>query len=244
MNNMELLTTRDVHCKAVYRDQTRRFSFTGTEFTSLKALLAKLYSTADEFVLKYRDDEDEFVTLESQEDYLTALEVSPLLLRLRLVHPKDDTAPSHTSGPCRRFNHHRRGDRSTYNGGQHGIPEHRKQRLEKKLAWIEECLAQLPNDDSQLSQKDLWRKQHLVAKHEKITLCLAGKCPRQQKLTPECLQQLEIIKTEMWELRKRMRELKHLNKNKCDNTELLKAIKELKEKKELLKVQRRSLFLQ
>jgi len=80
-----------VHCKISFAGQLRRFAFIGTEFTSLKRQIADLFSIKDEFVLKYEDDEKEFVILDSPEEFRTALLVSPGLLRLVIdtsLHPK------------------------------------------------------------------------------------------------------------------------------------------------------------
>jgi len=124
-----------IHVKIIQDDQIRRFLFTGTEFTSLKATISRLLNSNDEFVLKYMDDEKDFVTLESQEDLLTALTISPKLLRISV---EKKGAPTSVGGGC--------DDKMKYRGGRgrHGghhhhhhrehpykNPEWRKQRVEK-----------------------------------------------------------------------------------------------------------------
>jgi hypothetical protein len=69
--------------------------FVGTEFNSLKKIIASLFSLNTEFVLKYLDDELEYVTLENQDDFLTALEISPNLLRIQI---QTHTLPSQPAG--------------------------------------------------------------------------------------------------------------------------------------------------
>jgi len=92
-----------------YNEHIRRFHFVGTEFVSLKESIARLFSLNDEFVLKYLDDEKEYVTLESQEDYLTALEITPTILRLVIVKPSGPCiVPSSPSFPCFDQGHERK----------------------------------------------------------------------------------------------------------------------------------------
>ena len=82
---MESTTAKNVeaiHCKIIYNEEIRRFIFNGTEFTSLKETIARLLSLNDEFVLKYQDDESDYVTLDCQEDLRTAIMISPKMLRI------------------------------------------------------------------------------------------------------------------------------------------------------------------
>jgi hypothetical protein len=86
--------------------------FVGTEFNSLKKITASLFSLNTEFVLKYLDDELEYVTLENQDDFLTALEISPNLLRIQIQtlpsQPAASPAPACTwkcKGGRRRRDH-------------------------------------------------------------------------------------------------------------------------------------------
>jgi hypothetical protein len=80
-----------IHCKVSFNGQIRRFALArNTEFISLKETIARLLSLNDEFVLKYRDDESDYVLLENQEEFKTALTLSSLL-RI-VVQPKN--APS------------------------------------------------------------------------------------------------------------------------------------------------------
>jgi len=87
-------TIENIHCKVSYDGQIRRFSFVGTEFTSLKEMIAKLANVQGEFVLKYRDDESDYVTLENQEDLTTAFMITPTLLRIAVETTNTPTCPS------------------------------------------------------------------------------------------------------------------------------------------------------
>jgi len=93
------MITNTVHCKVSFNGQIRRFALDCTEFSSLKNTIARLLSLNDEFVLKYLDDESDYVTLSNKEELKTALIVSPTLLRI-LVEPKKDAAPSTISDDC------------------------------------------------------------------------------------------------------------------------------------------------
>jgi hypothetical protein len=118
------MITNTVHCKVSFDGQIRRFALDGTEFTSLKDTIARLLSLNDEFVLKYLDDESDYVTLSNKEELKTALTLSPKLLRILV---EKTNAPSTTSDDClskkyrkRQFKHHERKDHH----GQHGYYGH------------------------------------------------------------------------------------------------------------------------
>jgi len=148
-----------IHCKVSYDGQMRRFSFVGTEFTSLKELIARLANIHGGFVLKYRDDESDYVTLESQEDLTTALMISPTLLRI--VVETTNAPPSFPSTtlenrkrPHEEHHHHRKERR-----GHHKTAESHRSRVEKKLVFINQCLKDL-TDESKLTPHDLFKKKN------------------------------------------------------------------------------------
>jgi hypothetical protein len=112
-----------IHCKVSFNGQIRRFAVQrNTEFTSLKETIHRLLSVNDEFVLKYRDDESDFVLLESQDELKTALSLSSLL-RL-VVEPKK--APQHPGSHCdgqsmmyRKRHHHHHEKKEHHHGPHH-----------------------------------------------------------------------------------------------------------------------------
>jgi hypothetical protein len=126
-NTMEV-----IHCKVSYHDQLRRFALTGTEFTSLRSTIAQLYSINAEFVLKYKDDESDYVTLENDQDLITAIMISPKILRIRVEVPNDHAAPDMTfkeESPCMKHGRKRwnqgfytgpYASHGGFNGGFHG----------------------------------------------------------------------------------------------------------------------------
>ena len=242
-----------VHVKVILDDQIRRFLFAGTEFTSLKETIARLLNFNDEFVLKYQDDEKDYVTLESKEDLVTALSISPKLLRIS-VERKGAVATPSSGGHC--------DERSKYRGKRHGGHHHhrehpqknqewRKQRVEKKLAWVNQCLGDLA-DESKLQPKDLWKKQRLLKKQQKLeTFLRDGNYGRRERkvLTPEeeqvnCGIKLKIleIKAEMAKVKARVRELKIVVQSKPGDQAVMAELATLKERKNQLKNQKKSLW--
>jgi len=69
-------TNAGMHCKVACNDQFRRFLFTGTEFSSLFAQVQQLLSLNKEFVLKYKDNEGDLITISSNEELACALSYS------------------------------------------------------------------------------------------------------------------------------------------------------------------------
>jgi len=278
------MITNTVHCKVSFNGQIRRFALDGTEFTSLKETIARLLSLSDEFVLKYLDDESDYVTLESREDLRTALMLSPKLLRI-LVDKKD--APSTISDDClskkyrkRHQNYHERKDHHGHHGhghhghkghGHHGHGHHgygykgngpaqhpqktdedRNLRKEKKLAFINQCLADLGSDDSQLTPRALIKKQKLLKKKQRIEAFQRGECYHQKKrqglLTAEDEQknrslkvQILSVKMDLAKLKSRQREIKMMLQDKVGDKPLIDELVALKEQKKLLSTQKRAL---
>jgi len=259
-------TTQAIHVKIIYNDEIRRFLFAGTEFTSLKQTISQLLSLNDEFVLKYQDDESDYVTLECQEDLVTALMISPKMLRISVDKKNSgEHRPCHNNGGehhghgGRGGNWHGHGHRGGHghghghgHGGRGGNPEWRKIRIEKKLALLNQCIQDLGSDDSKLSQRDLWKKQRMVKKQQKLEHFLRevnNGTPARKPLTPEEEQlnssvklQILELKAEMAKVKARQRELKIVIQSKPGDKTILDEIFALKERKRLLKTQKKSLW--
>jgi len=282
------MITNTVHCKVSFNGQIRRFALDCTEFTSLKETIARLLSLHDEFVLKYLDDESDYVTLESKEDLKTALTLSPKLLRI-LVDKKD--APSTISDDClskkyrkrhqyigeirkdhhgyhghghhecghhgyKGYGHHGHGHHGHKGYGQAKYPklsdEERNLRKQKKLAFINQCLADLGSDDSLLTPRSLSKKQRLLKKKQRIEACQRGGCSSEKKgqcvLTPEEEQknrslkvQILSVKVELAKLKARRREIKMMLQNQVGDKPLIDELAALKVQKKLLSTQKRAL---
>jgi hypothetical protein len=109
-----------IHCKVSFNGQIRRFALQrNTEFTSLKETINRLLSVNNEFVLKYRDDESDYVILESQDDFKTALSLSSLL-RL-VVEPRIAATSSNCDGQSLMYRkrHHHQHERRDYHHHDH-----------------------------------------------------------------------------------------------------------------------------
>jgi len=292
------MITNTVHCKVSFNGQIRRFALDCTEFSSLKDTIARLLSLNDEFVLKYLDDESDYVTLSNKEELKTALIVSPTLLRILV--DKKDVAPSTISEDCQnqkrqsnkkheskghhghqgchghqghqgyhghQGHHGHHGHKGHGPHGQHGhhghkgygqdkhpqSEEERNVRIQKKLAWINQCLADFGSDDSLLTPPALAKKQRLLRKKQRIEAFQRGDCYHQKKrqalLTPEEEQknralkvQILSVKMDVAKLKTRKREIKMMLQDKVGDKSLLEELAALQEKKKLLCTQKRALF--
>jgi hypothetical protein len=98
------------------------------------------------FVLKYRDDESDYVTLENQADLTTALMISPTLLRIA-VEKTNVPVTCHTSTqqenrkrPHHDHQHHNRRDchdrRDHHHHKKASSYESHRDRVEKKLVFL------------------------------------------------------------------------------------------------------------
>jgi len=108
-----------VHCKVSCNNQYRRFLFVGTEFSSLFSQVQQLLSLNKEFVLKYKDNEGDLITISSNEELACALSFSESgVLRLTAVVATDHTQPTTVPEPNNEF--------PAYNfHGRHGGKCHR-----------------------------------------------------------------------------------------------------------------------
>jgi hypothetical protein len=89
-----------IHCKVIYEDEIRRFSFEGTEFSSLRDQIKKVCSIEKEFVLKYKDDEGDMITLSTDAELSFAIATADSSRVLRL-----SASPVETSCPERSRKH-------------------------------------------------------------------------------------------------------------------------------------------
>jgi len=254
-----------IHCKVSYDGQIRRFAQAGTEFTSLRVTISQLFSINDEFVLKYKDDESDYVTLENQQDFITAIMISPKLLRIIVetqnlvpASPVTESPSAHSDDPCmkhgrKRYNHHQ------HHHQHHKAKsnEHRRFRVEKKLQYINLALQEM-TDDSKLNPREQWKKQRLLQKKERIEAFLNGdfrghhgNCENSGKkekriLTPEEQQfncavklQMKEIKGEKEKLKQRQKEIKMLLQSNREDPELLHQLAAVKEEKRAMKAQKK-----
>jgi len=146
---------QSIHCKVSLDNEFRRFLFpcaTSTaDFASLQTQIRSLYGVVGEFVLKYKDDEGDLVTVECDEELKCAVAESAGLLRLFVEVKKENTTvstesmtdvttsePTTALGRCGRgrygprhcnqygYGHHGRG-RHGHGDAHHGNPHRRGQ---------------------------------------------------------------------------------------------------------------------
>jgi len=267
-------TNTSIHCKICFNGQIRRFALQSTEFTSLKETIARLFSLNGEFVLKYRDDESDYVTLDTQDELRTALSLSPTLLRILVEVTKNSTSVSSTSDDCHwkmyRKRHGCGKDSKDWKEKDHGKrhchkdwKDHcrkqdrkscrksekflsRKEHAEKILAYIDQCLAEIPASDS--SPQTLFKKQKLERKKLRIESWIKGDCSQRRRITPEEEQHNKTIKNQILgvkeqarKIKERQREIKMMLQEKEENA-LIAELTSLKEQKKLLKIQKKALF--
>jgi len=98
-----------IHCKVVCNDQIRRFQFSGTEFSSLQDQVKQLLGLNREFVLKYKDNEDDMITISSTEELACAIDISHKndggLIRLTVYPNEQPTVVSSDVPTHIPFNH-------------------------------------------------------------------------------------------------------------------------------------------
>jgi len=236
--------------KISYGAQIRRFTFIGTEFTSLKRQIAEMFSITDEFVLKYTDDEKDSVILDSQEDLNTALVVSSGLLRLVIdttIRPKPvSQTNAGSSVPAQA------GSSVPVPAGSLSAPPRNRKDPQKKLEKIKKALAEF-GDDTTLTPVQSMRKQRLLRKQEKITAAMSGvsysrkdrnRPRRNERLSPETLQRINGLKQQMQalqgenrQLKCNIRDFKRQEKGQADETIRQEIINKMKERKETLRDQ-------
>jgi len=238
-----------IHCKIVHsNNDIRRILFAGRDYNTLKATIVKLFSLNHEFILKYLDDEGDYITLSSQNDLVTALEISPTLLRLKIGTADSDV--TYWDGKKTRKDRKRRNHKNSKPEPGTRV-DRRRSRTEKKLTFVSECLKELGTDDSRLTPRELRKKQRLLRKQQRLESFLSeGHCPKRERrvLTPEeeklnatIKSQILEIRTEAKKIKMRQRDLKLALQNNPSDAVIMDELSQLKEKKAQYKIQRRSL---
>jgi len=240
-----------IHCKIVhYNNDIRRILFAGRDYDTLKATIVKLFSLNHEFILKYLDDEGDYITLSSQNDLVTALEISPTLLRIK-IGTVDAPVTYWECKKDRKDRKRERRNRNNRNPQPGNRSDKRRSRAEKKLTFVSECLKELGTDDSKLTPRDLKKKQRLLRKQQCLELFLSeGHFPKRERrvLTPEeeklnatIKSQILEIRTEVKKIKTRQRDLKLVLQNNPGDAVIMDELSQLKEKKSQYKTKRRSL---
>jgi hypothetical protein len=228
---MQTIITNDagIHCKVSCNDQFRRFLFIGTEFSSLFAQIQQLLSLNKEFVLKYKDNEGDLITISSNEELACALSYSEGSV-LRLTASSTDSTtdsttdsrqrePATTEFPCH-FYGRRHGGKCHGRGGRYGRfaqdpdaprngPECFKARLTFKRDKIQSRLAEFAQS-GELDPNQQYRQAMLKEKLGKIEAHLAKLeegCSRWEKRSSKWEAKAEKHKNKHME--KQMKKEKH-----------------------------------
>lgn len=175
--------TQSVHCKVSFNGELRRFLFNGTEFGSLYQQVQTVMGLANkEFVLKYKDDEGDMITLSTTEELQFAVSclVPSSTLRLDVVVNETVSTPTPTSagnehkGEChKRRKWDDRGERRheremRWKEKKEKCMEKRKERLDAKRQRIVDCIQRL-SDVPQNQGNPEWRQRKLQHLQQKLT---------------------------------------------------------------------------
>jgi len=85
MQTQQTFTTSPVHVKVAHNNEFRRFLLTTPSFENLKNTLKISFSLEAEFTISFKDDENDWVLLTTDEELEYAIELSGSPLRLQVV---------------------------------------------------------------------------------------------------------------------------------------------------------------
>jgi len=118
----------EIHCKVRYGEEYRRFVVKDKNFSNLYETVKRLFSLPDGCVLKYKDDEEDFVTMSSDEELNSALEFSSGLLKLFVANPNQPLEMEFSGRNGRGKFHRHMGNHGNHGNfghhGHHGHPGH------------------------------------------------------------------------------------------------------------------------
>jgi hypothetical protein len=184
---------QSIHCKVNFNGELRRFHFTGTEFTSLYEHVKSLMGLEKEFVLKYKDEEGDMITVSTTEELAFAISclVPPSVLRLEVVLIEKEEKEEKEDKSCQPRECHKRkkseweekgmrrwedkGMRKWEGKGMRKWENH-KEKLEAKRERIVQTiqrLSSIPPDEGKFE----WREKkiaHLTGKLSWIDSALSG----------------------------------------------------------------------
>lgn len=168
-----------IHCKVSFNGELRRFLFNGTEFGSLyQQIQGTMGLVNKEFVLKYKDDEGDMITLSTSEELKFAISclvpTSTLRLDVTVNEPYRTPTPStpveNPNGECqRRRKWDDRGEKREMKWEQRKekCMEKRKERLDAKRQRIVEGIERLSNVPSNQGNPE-WRQRRLQTLQQKL----------------------------------------------------------------------------
>jgi hypothetical protein len=179
-------TNIGTHCKVSFNDQYRRFFFTGTEFTSLYQQVKNLLTLDGEFVLKYKDNEGDMITMSTDLELGCALSYSYAgLLRLKVdLLERTEKLVERTEqphSPEKSDDDQFKCKRGSWKHGIHGESHHhdwkanrwagKKEKMIQKRDLFNSLLSSFPTE-RELTAEEAVRKSLLQAKVSRIDSCL------------------------------------------------------------------------
>jgi transcriptional regulator with GAF, ATPase, and Fis domain len=164
------MQTKQIHIKATCENENRRFCISEAKFETLKQMISSLFSieSGNEFTVKYKDDENDLVTISSDDELAFAVNLFPTDI-LRIVidfsKPKSELA---CDSACAEPKWHKK---CKYPMDD----EKRCHFLNAKRERILACLKELEGADAQASPKLLWKREHLQRKLQKLDSKIANR---------------------------------------------------------------------
>jgi len=173
-------STKQIHIKATCENENRRFCIAEAKFDSLKKLISNLFPLANgtDFTVKYKDDENDLVTISSDDELLFAVNMFPTdILRIVVEVPKPNCA-----APCNKWQN--KCDRRQTDDRRCDWLATKRERIQAKLKALE-------GTDFQAKPGLFYKQEHLKKKLQSIDNKLAckenketacenkpGRCPR------------------------------------------------------------------
>jgi len=156
-------STKQIHIKATCENENRRFCIAEAKFDSLKKLVSNLFSLADgaDFTVKYKDDENDLVTISSDDELAFAINLFPTdILRIVVeVHKPNCAAPCKWQSKC---------DRRPTDDRRCDWLAAKRERIQAKLKALE-------GTDFQAKPGLFYKQEHLKKKLQNIDNKLACK---------------------------------------------------------------------
>jgi len=185
-----------LHCKVSFRNDLRRFPMNNIEFSELQKTIQNIFGLEKELILQYRDNENDFITLSSNEELECALScISGNVLQIFVndpsspsMDPKSPMTPPfhpywgqhpHPYGghhphphPHPHWGHHGGHHRPCHFGKDHSHFSYRisqkKDLLSRKLKEIETGMMELSVQEEQLSPLQQRRLEVLQKKKKSV----------------------------------------------------------------------------
>jgi len=89
---LELLKSQDINVKATYENESRRFCINEAKFEKLKQSISNLFSLHGPFIVKYKDNENDLVTISSDEELAFAAKLfSTTVMHIFIEVPQNNT---------------------------------------------------------------------------------------------------------------------------------------------------------